>query len=62
VEILKRFPKAGRLRPDIAADARVLVESPYLILYRVISNAAQIVRILHGARDIDAALFKKGIE
>ena len=62
VEILGKFPQAGPLRPAIAADARVLVEPPYLILYRVISDGVQIVRVLHGARNIDSALFLEGIE
>lgn len=62
VEILRRFPQAGPLRPAIAADARVLVEPPYLILYRVISDGVEIVRVLHGARNIDSALFLEGIE
>jgi toxin ParE1/3/4 len=42
------FPEAGAARPDIADDARVLVEPPYLILYRVAPAGAQIVRVLHG--------------
>jgi toxin ParE1/3/4 len=62
VEILKRFPEAGRLSPDIAASARVLVERPYLILYRIIAGGVQIVRVLHGARNIDSKLFTEGIE
>jgi plasmid stabilization system protein ParE len=40
----------------------MLVERPYLILYRVIPDGVQIVRVLHGARDIDSALFMEGIE
>jgi toxin ParE1/3/4 len=62
VKILERFPEAGMARPDIAKDARVLVESPYLILYRLVSEGVQIVRVLHGARDIDDSLFSEGIE
>jgi toxin ParE1/3/4 len=62
VNILERFPEAGMARPDIAKDARVLVESPYLILYRLVSEGVQIVRVLHGARDIDDSLFSEGIE
>ncbi len=62
VEILNRFAKAGPLRPDIAADARVLVERPYLILYRIITDGVQIVRVLHGTRNIDRLLFTEGIE
>ncbi len=62
VLILGRFPEAGPSRPDIASEARMLVEAPYLILYRLIPDGAQIVRVLHGARDIDAAMFNEATE
>ncbi|HVA68632.1 MAG TPA: type II toxin-antitoxin system RelE/ParE family toxin [Candidatus Binataceae bacterium] len=62
VEILKRLAEAGPLRPAIAPDAGGLVEPPYLILYRIIPDGVQIVRVLHGARNIDGALFLEGIE
>ena len=62
VEILRRFPQSGRARLDIAPDARALIELPYLILYRIIPDGVQIVRVLHGARHIDRALFTQGIE
>lgn len=62
VRILETFAEAGRLRPDIAPDARVLVERPYLILYRPIPGGVQIVRVLHGARHIDRLLFPEGME
>lgn len=62
VKILERFPEAGVARPDIAKDARVLVESPYLILYRLVPGGTQIVRVLHGAREIDDSSFNEGIE
>jgi toxin ParE1/3/4 len=62
VEILRRFPQSGPVRPDIAPDARALIELPYLILYRIIPEGVQIVRVLHGARHIDRTLFTRGIE
>ena len=62
VEILRRFPEAGPLSPGIAAEARALVELPYLVLYRTIPEGVQIVRVLHGARNIDETLFMEGIE
>jgi toxin ParE1/3/4 len=62
VEILRRFPQSGPARLDIAPDARVLIELPYLLLYRIIPDGVQIVRVLHGARHIDRALFTQGIE
>ena len=62
VSILERFPEAGPARPEIAPDARVLVEPPYLILYRVLPGVVQIVRLLHGARYIDRTLFSDGMK
>jgi toxin ParE1/3/4 len=62
IEILRRFPQAGRHRREIAPDARVLVESPYLILYRLIPEGVQIVRVLHGARRIGRTMFLAGFE
>ena len=62
VQILEHYPEVGPVRPDIAGNARVLVERPYLILYRILSDAAQIVRVLHGAQNIDSDLFNEGIE
>jgi toxin ParE1/3/4 len=62
VEILRRFPQSGPARTDIAPDARALIELPYLILYRIIPDGVQIVRVLHGARNIDRSLFTRGIE
>lgn len=61
VRILGTFPEAGMARPDIAPAARVLVEPPYLLLYRLIPDGVQIVRVLHGARRIDPALFSEGL-
>ncbi len=62
IRILERFPEAGPVRPDIADSARVLVERPFLILYRLTPNGSQIVRVLHGARRVDSTLFGEGME
>ena len=46
-------PKAGlRLFPDM----RKLSSPPYLLFYRVTDLRVEIVRILHGARDVEAEL------
>lgn len=62
VRILETFAEVGRARPDIAPDARVLVEPPYLIFYRLVPGGVQVVRVLHGARYIDGLLFSEGVE
>ena len=57
-EIEERFlsladnPLMGRLRPDIASELRYFVSGKYLILYRVVQGGIQIVRVVHGARDL----------
>lgn len=62
LEVLKQFPEAGPLRPRLDREARILVEPPYLILYRIIPEGVEIVRVVHGARQIDRALFLRGLE
>jgi toxin ParE1/3/4 len=53
---LADFPQMGRERPDIASDARSWAVGNYLILYRIAPDAVEIMRILHGARDLGEAL------
>ena len=49
---LKDFPDSGAPRPDIGADVRSIVAGRYLIFYQVGPNSVDIVRIVHGARDL----------
>lgn len=51
-EQLGRFPESGPLRPEISATARSLTEGNHLILYALKNCRVEIVRIVHGARDI----------
>jgi toxin ParE1/3/4 len=62
VEILRRFPESGPVRPDLAPKARILIELPYLILCRIIPEGVQIVRVVHSARNIGGILFTQGME
>lgn len=50
VENLKRFPASGR--PGRVPGTRELVVSgtPYIVPYRVRSDAVELLRIFHGAR------------
>lgn len=59
VALLLDQPRLGVLRPDIAPDLRMLVERPYLILYRVDPRTlsgpvdhVEIVRVVDGRRDL----------
>lgn len=51
-KVLSRFPEIGRLRPEIAASLRSTLVHPYVIFYRYEADVVQIVRILHGKRDL----------
>ena len=51
-EALVENPMIGRLRPDIAPELRYFTVGKYLILYRVVPNGVQVVRVIHGARDL----------
>lgn len=51
-ESLKLHPGIGRPRPDIAPDVRSLGCFSWLLFYRASPHGIEILRILHGARDI----------
>ena len=50
--LLSAHPHLGRERPDIAPGLRYCISNNYLVLYRVHEEQAEIVRVLHGARNI----------
>ncbi|NOT62121.1 MAG: type II toxin-antitoxin system RelE/ParE family toxin [Acidobacteria bacterium] len=53
-ELLSDHPLMGRLRPEFAPDLRSFIEGRYLIFYRLVFDEIEIVRIIHGARDLGA--------
>lgn len=44
------MPGLGVARPDVRPDLRMLPAGNYLILYCEIDGGAEIVRVVHGAR------------
>jgi toxin ParE1/3/4 len=52
--LLAETPQLGPARPDIAPELRYFAVGSYLILYREVSNEVEIVRVLHGARNLNA--------
>ena len=54
--LLADQPGLGPERPDIAFGLRYFPVRRYLILYREISDGVEIVRVLHGARDVPTLL------
>lgn len=47
------FPHAGPPRPQWGKDVRIAVHRKYLIVYRVRDETVQILRVVHGARDVE---------
>lgn len=44
------MPGVGIARPEVRPDLRTFAVGNYLILYREIAEGAEIVRLVHGAR------------
>jgi toxin ParE1/3/4 len=55
---LSRRPGMGRCRPELAADIRSLTVGRYVVFYVPLSRGIEVVRVLHGSRDI-ASMFEK---
>ncbi|RWM92525.1 MAG: type II toxin-antitoxin system RelE/ParE family toxin [Mesorhizobium sp.] len=53
-DLLTLHPFSGAPREDIAPGIRHLVVGEYLTLYRVGEDAVEILRVLHGRRNIEA--------
>lgn len=45
----------GRAREELAADLRSFPFGRYVIFYTPVDGGIDVVRVLHSARDIDAA-------
>jgi toxin ParE1/3/4 len=53
MQLLAGKPGSGRQREDLAAGIQSFPFGRYIIFYRVVTGAIEIVRVLHGARDIE---------
>ena len=51
---LSRQPGLGRRREELVAGLRSFPVGRYVIFYLQVQDCLRIVRILHGARDVDA--------
>jgi toxin ParE1/3/4 len=50
---LGRSPRIGRARPGLRSDLRSFPFGAYLILYRIVDDGVEIVRVVHSARNLD---------
>ena len=53
-QALARRPGIGRSRPELATDFRSFSVGNYVIFYVPLSKGVEVVRVLHGARDLEA--------
>lgn len=53
-ELIAEHPHVGRARPELARNLRSFPVGRYLIFYRPMRDAVEIVRVLHGARNVHA--------
>ena len=51
-----RFPSMGQRRDELQPGLRCFVVSPYVIFYRSVEDALEVLRIVHGARDVISLL------
>jgi toxin ParE1/3/4 len=58
IRALARRPGIGRAREELAEGLRSFPVGRYIIFYRAISKGIEIVRILHGARDLETLFHK----
>jgi toxin ParE1/3/4 len=52
VRSLARRPHMGRAREELAEGLRSFPVGRYIIFYRAVPKGIEIVRVLHGARDL----------
>lgn len=50
--LLAHDPRLGAERSDIRPGLRYFVVKEYLILYRIIEDGIEVVRVVHGRRDL----------
>ena len=50
LSLLAASPRLGPARPDIAEELRLFPVKRYVILYRVLPDGIEVVRVVHGMR------------
>jgi toxin ParE1/3/4 len=56
LQLLSRFPGAGPARPELRPGLPSFPVGDYLLFYRPIRGGVELIRVLHGARDLRKAL------
>lgn len=59
IEVLGTNPQIGRERGEIISGLRSFPFKSYVVFYFPLPDGIDLVRVLHGARDIDAILYEE---
>jgi toxin ParE1/3/4 len=54
-ELLATYPASGRRRDELRPDVRSFPVGSYVVFYREVGDTIEVLRVLHGSHDIDAA-------
>lgn len=54
---LARFPRLGRARDELLPSLRSFPVGNYVVFYRPSKDGIEIIRVLHGRRDVSGAAF-----
>jgi toxin ParE1/3/4 len=52
LQAIAQSPEIGQLCEQYAASLRFLLVGSYLIFYRPVEDGIQLIRVIHGARDL----------
>ena len=59
LKFLSDFPGAGTARPELRPRLRSFPVGQYLIFYRPIHGGIELVRVVHGARNLEQVFKRK---
>ena len=56
LRLVARQPNVGRARPELYPGLRSFVIGKYVLFYLPLPKGVEVIRLLHGARDIESIL------
>ena len=56
VRLLAEFPGLGQARDDLAPGVRTIPVGNYILIYRPIADGIELIRVVHGARNLPALM------
>lgn len=59
LQVLAQTPKIGTLRPELRTNLRSFPVGRYIVFYLPLPDGINVIRVLHGARDIDTSFFEE---